>query len=408
MTGNEIISEIKSFEEKIIEDRRYLHAHAETGFELKETVTYVRKQLEEMGYEVKQCGKAGLVVLAGVKKPGKVFLIRGDMDALPITEETDLDFKSENGCMHACGHDMHTAMLLGAARYLKNHEEDINGTIKLMFQPAEEIFQGSDDMIKSGVLENPKVDAALMIHVAAASPMEAGSVIVCSGGVSAAAADTFTIRVKGKGCHGSTPSEGIDPVTAAAHIVIALQEIHGRELRIDDKAALTIGSIQGGKAANAISDEVVMRGTIRTFDEDVRKMIKERLVEITEGTAKVFRAEAEVVFDSGCPTLFNDYSLADDTFKYSVELLGKEKAFSMGMFAQTGSNKKSGSAGAGSEDFAYVSQQVPSIMLALAAGKPDEGYIYPQHNPKVKFDESALAAGTAVYVYDAMRWLEEH
>lgn len=408
MTGNEIISEIKSFKEKIIEDRRYLHAHAETGFELKETVAYVRKQLEEMGYEVKQCGKAGLVVLAGGKKPGKVFLIRGDMDALPITEETDLDFKSENGCMHACGHDMHTAMLLGAARYLKNHEEDINGTIKLMFQPAEEIFQGSDDMIKSGVLENPKVDAALMIHVAAASPMEAGSVIVCSGGVSAAAADTFTIRVKGKGCHGSTPSEGIDPVTAASHIVIALQEIHGRELCIDDKAALTIGSVQGGKAANAIPDEVVMKGTIRTFDEDVRKMIKERLVEITEGTARVFRAEAEVVFDSGCPTLFNDYSLADDTFKYSVELLGKEKAFSMGMFAQTGSNKKSGSAGAGSEDFAYVSQQVPSIMLALAAGKPDEGYLYPQHNPKVKFDESALAAGTAVYVYDAMRWLEEH
>ena len=408
MTGNEIISEIKSFEEKIIEDRRYLHAHAETGFDLKETVAYVRKQLEEMGYEVNQCGKAGLVVLAGGKKPGKVFLIRGDMDALPITEETDLDFKSENGCMHACGHDMHTAMLLGAARYLKNHEEDINGTIKLMFQPAEEIFQGSDDMIKSGVLENPKVDAALMIHVAAASPMEAGSVIVCSGGVSAAAADTFTIRVKGKGCHGSTPSEGIDPVTAASHIVIALQEIHGRELCIDDKAALTIGSVQGGKAANAIPDEVVMKGTIRTFDEDVRKMIKERLVEITEGTARVFRAEAEVVFDSGCPTLFNDYSLADDTFKYSVELLGKEKAFSMGMFAQTGSNKKSGSAGAGSEDFAYVSQQVPSIMLALAAGKPDEGYLYPQHNPKVKFDESALAAGTAVYVYDAMRWLEEH
>ena len=273
MTGNEIISEIKSFEEKIIEDRRYLHAHAETGFDLKETVAYVRKQLEEMGYEVNQCGKAGLVVLAGGKKPGKVFLIRGDMDALPITEETDLDFKSENGCMHACGHDMHTAMLLGAARYLKNHEEDINGTIKLMFQPAEEIFQGSDDMIKSGVLENPKVDAALMIHVAAASPMEAGSVIVCSGGVSAAAADTFTIRVKGKGCHGSTPSEGIDPVTAASHIVIALQEIHGRELCIDDKAALTIGSVQGGKAANAIPDEVVMKGTIRTFDEDVRKMI---------------------------------------------------------------------------------------------------------------------------------------
>lgn len=407
MTGNEIISEIKLFEDKLIDDRRYLHSHAELGFELKETVSYVRERLEEMGYQVESCGKAGLTALAGGRKPGKVFLIRGDMDALPISEETDLDFKSENGCMHACGHDMHTAMILGAARYFKGHENDINGTIKLMLQPAEEIFQGADDMIKSGILDNPKVDAALMIHVSAAVPIETGSVIVCAGGVSAAAADTFTITVKGKGCHGSTPSAGIDPISAAAHIVIALQEIHGRELDINDKVALTVGSIQGGQVANVIPDQVVMRGTIRTFDEVTRKKVKERFTDIVTGTAKVFRAEAEVVFDSGCPTLDNDYSLAKDTFRYCTELLGEQKAFSMGMFTQTG-NGKSVSASGGSEDFAYVSQQVPSIMLALAAGKPEDGYCYPQHNPKVKFDESALVPGTAVYVYNAMRWLDEH
>ena len=406
MTGNEVINEIKSYEEKIIEDRRYLRAHPETGFDLKETVAYVKKQLEDMGYDVMQCGKAGLIVLAGGKKPGKVFLIRGDMDALPVAEDTDLDFKSENGRMHACGHDMHTAMLLGAARYLKNHESDINGTIKLMFQPAEEIFQGADDMIGAGVLDKPEVDAAMMIHVSAATPMETGSVVVCSGGVSAAAADTFTITVKGKGCHGSTPSAGIDPVSASAHIIMALQEIHGRELGINEKAALTVGSIQGGIAANVIPDSVVMKGTIRTFDEETRQMIKERLVDIATGTAKVFRAEAEVVFDSGCPTLYNDSGLAEDTLKYSVELLSDKRAFSMGMFTQSGNSRKNASAG--SEDFAYVSQQIPSIMVALAAGKPDDGYCYPQHNPRVKFDEKALVNGTAVYVYNAMRWLEEH
>lgn len=399
--------EAQKLHEIIVSNRRYLHTHPETGFDLKETVSYVKKELEDMGYEPIECGKAGLIALAGGKKPGKVFLIRGDMDALPIKEEADVDFASDSGRMHACGHDMHTAMLLGAARLLKMHEDEIEGTIKLMFQPAEEIFEGSHDMIEAGVLKNPDVDAALMIHVMAGMPFEAGTVIVSAPGVSAPAADYFDIKVQGKGCHGSMPNAGVDPLNVAAHILIALQEINARELAMSEQAVLTIGTMNAGVAANVIPDTVNMGGSIRTFDEETRAFIKERMVEISEGIAKSFRAEAEVTFGSGCPTLVNDKDLSVCAEKYVKELLGQRKAFSVAQLnAMSGDSKSSKSAG--SEDFAYVSQEVPSIMLALAAGQPDKGYCYPQHHPMVKFDESALAGGSAVYAYTALRWLEEH
>lgn len=399
--------EAQKLHEIIVSNRRYLHTHPETGFDLKETVSYVKKELEDMGYEPIECGKAGLIALAGGKKPGKVFLIRGDMDALPIKEEADVDFASDSGRMHACGHDMHTAMLLGAARLLKMHEDEIEGTIKLMFQPAEEIFEGSHDMIEAGVLKNPDVDAALMIHVMAGMPFEAGTVIVSAPGVSAPAADYFDIKVQGKGCHGSMPNAGVDPLNVAAHILIALQEINARELAMSEQAVLTIGTMNAGVAANVIPDTVNMGGSIRTFDEETRTFIKERMVEISEGIAKSFRAEAEVIFGSGCPTLVNDKDLSVCAEKYVKELLGQRKAFSVAQLnAMSGDSKSSKSAG--SEDFAYVSQEVPSIMLALAAGQPDKGYCYPQHHPMVKFDESALAGGSAVYAYTALRWLEEH
>lgn len=399
--------EAQKLHEIIVSNRRYLHTHPETGFDLKETVSYVKKELEDMGYEPIKCGKAGLIAVAGGKKPGKVFLIRGDMDALPIKEEADVDFASDSGRMHACGHDMHTAMLLGAARLLKMHEDEIEGTIKLMFQPAEEIFEGSHDMIEAGVLKNPDVDAALMIHVMAGMPFEAGTVIVSAPGVSAPAADYFDIKVQGKGCHGSMPNAGVDPLNVAAHILIALQEINARELAMSEQAVLTIGTMNAGVAANVIPDTVNMGGSIRTFDEETRAFIKERMVEISEGIAKSFRAEAEVTFGSGCPTLVNDKDLSMCAEKYVKELLGQRKAFSVAQLnAMSGDSKSSKSAG--SEDFAYVSQEVPSIMLALAAGQPDKGYCYPQHHPMVKFDESALAGGSAVYAYTALRWLEEH
>lgn len=407
MKSEELMREANELQETIVTNRRYLHTHPETGFELKETKAYVKKELGDMGYQPVECGKAGLVALAGGKKEGKVFLIRGDMDALPIKEEADVEFPSQNGRMHACGHDMHTAMMLGAARLLKQHEDEIEGTIKLMFQPAEEIFEGSHDMIEAGLLKNPDVDAALMIHVMAGMPFPAGTVVVSAPGVSAPAADYFEIKVQGKGCHGSMPNTGVDPLNAAAHILIALQEIHARELAMNDKAVLTIGTMNAGTAANVIPDTVVMGGSIRTFDEDTREFIKQRMTEIAEGIARSFRAEAVVTFGSGCPTLVNDKDLSACAEKYVKELLGDGHAFSVAELNALGGEQKS-SKSAGSEDFAYVSHEVPSIMLALAAGQPEKGYRYPQHHPMVKFDETALAGGSAVYAYTAMRWLEEH
>lgn len=406
MLSEALLKEAEQLHETMISDRRYLHQHPGTGFDIAETKAYVKEKLTEMGYQPADCGKAGLIALAGGKRKGKTFLLRADMDALPINEEADVEFASANGKMHACGHDMHTAMLLGAARLLKAHEDEIEGMVKLMFQPAEEIFEGSNDMIEAGLLQNPDVDAALMIHVMAGMPFPAGTVVVSAPGVSAPAADYFEIRVKGKGCHGSMPNTGVDPLNAAAHILIALQEIHARELAMGEKAVLTIGTMHAGNAANVIPDTVVMGGSIRTFDEEMRSYIKQRMCEIAEGIAKSFRAEAEVTFGSGCPTLVNDRTLADSVFEYVKELLGQGKAFSVAQLNAMGG--QGGSKSAGSEDFAYVTQKVPSIMLALAAGEPDKGYVYPQHHPMVKFDEEALSSGCAVYAYAAMRWLEEN
>lgn len=405
INGKELLEEAESLKQELTQKRRFLHSNPETEFNLRKTIEFVRTELIKMGYEPINCGKAGLIAIAGGKKRGKTFLIRGDMDALPIKEESGLEFASQNGCMHACGHDMHTSMMLGAAKLLKKHEDEINGTIKLMFQPAEEIFEGSNDMIENGVLENPKVDAALMIHVMANSPFQTGSVIVSAPGVSAPAADYFEIKVQGSGCHGSMPNTGVDPINVSAHILLALQEINAREISVTEKAVLTIGTIHAGKAANAIPDTATMGGTIRTYDEETRAFIKNRMTEMSQNIANAFRAKAEVVFGSGCPTLVNDEELSKCAEKYTEELLGKDRAFSVAKWSSMGGQS---SKSAGSEDFAYISHKVPTIMIALAAGQAENGYSYPQHHPKVKFDEDTLPFGSSVYAYVAMKWLMEH
>jgi hippurate hydrolase len=196
------------------------------------------------------------------------------------------------------------------------------------------------------------------------------------------------------------PNTGIDPLSAAAHILIALQEINARELAMGERAVLTIGTMHAGAAANAIPDNAVMGGTIRTFDEETRAMLKRRMTEIAEGIAAAFRATASVRFTSGCPTLVNDKSMSESAFVYARELLSESQALSVAALGGSSTGRT-----AGSEDFAYVSQQVPSIMLALAAGRPEDGYCYPQHHPKVCFDEGVLPTGSAVYAYMAYRWL---
>lgn len=397
MNQTQILEESMHFQKDYTNWRRWLHSHAETGFDLTATCTFVRTTLEQMGYFVNNCGKSGLVTTLGSGSP--VILLRADMDALPIHEETNMSYTCKNGSMHACGHDMHTTMLLGAAKLLKDHESELTGTVKFVFQPAEEILEGSKNMIDHGVLKNPRVDAAIMIHVTTGTPLPAGIVIVSAPGVTAPAADYFTIRVQGKGCHGSMPQNGVDAITAAAHVLIALQEIQARELPASDESVLTVGTFHGGTASNVIADSATLSGTMRSYDTTVREFLKERITSVSQSIAKAYRANSEVAFGSGCPPLTNNEALCRETF-ISLQNLLKDHVINAADFGSTRSG--------GSEDFAYISQEVPSVMLAIAAGEPEKGYTYPLHHPKVTFDESVLPVGAAVFAHTAMEYLKTH
>lgn len=401
-----LLQEAKALQPWLVSLRRTLHQNAEVGFDLPKTLHTVKQTLTDLGYDPQMCGRAGLTAQVGGKRPGATILLRADMDALPIMEQSGESFAAQNGAMHACGHDLHTAMLLGAAKLLKAHENELCGTVKLMFQPAEEIFEGSQDMLQAGLLDAPKVDAAMMLHVMANMPFEPGTVIVAPPGVSAPAADYFEITVQGVGCHGSMPHMGVDSLTAAAHILIALQEISARELAMSDRVVLTIGTFHGGSAANAIADRAVLGGSLRTYDEAVRTQIKTRLEQMAKAIASAYRATASVSFGSGCPTLVNAPELVDKVCRYAKQLLGADRAFST-QELQTMSGGKVAGGSAGSEDFAYVSHRVPSVMLALAAGQPEKGYGYPQHHPMVRFDEAALCDGAAVYANMALQFLSD-
>lgn len=230
--------------------------------------------------------------------------------------------------------------------------------------------------------------------------MPAGVVIICPPGITAPAADYFTIMVQGKGCHGSTPHSGVDALTAASHILLALQEIHARELPSGEDAVLTIGTFQGGTAPNVIADSAALAGTIRTYSEETRLFLKERLSAISNAIAAAYRAEATVIFGSGCPTLVNDKALGTTLNHCLKKDLGANTVLNG---ADLGGTMRGG----GSEDFAYISQEVPSVMLALAAGEPKNGYAYPQHHPKVKFDESVLSRGTAIFVSSVFGYLSD-
>lgn len=378
----------------LVEYRRWLHSHAETGFDLQNTLSYVEKQLKNMKISANFCGKSGIFAEIHGEKPGKTVLLRADMDALPIKEEAKIPFLSKNGNMHACGHDLHTAMLLGAAELLMNHREELCGTVRLMFQPAEEILQGAADMMAHGVLKG--VDEAVMLHVLTGSELPTGTVILPAAGVSAPSADYFTIEVRGSGCHGALPHTGIDPIIPACHILQALQTIQTREMPTEEHVVLTVGSFHAGSAPNVIADKAILKGTMRTYSEEVRQQFKNRMTHMARRMANTFRAEAEVDFDAGCPTLINDAQLVKQAEKSLPLLLGEEKVLTAEKLSRT-------ARGSGSEDFAYISQQVPALMLALAAGQKSKGHSYPTHHPKVTFDEESLPYGAAVYAQMALK-----
>ncbi len=391
---NKIIEQAQAIKEELIEYRRIIHQHPEVGSELPKTKTFVMNKLKEFGYEPTEICESGIVAtITGTK--GKTFLLRADMDALPMKEETTCDFKSTNGCMHSCGHDMHTAMLLGAAKLLKQNQEQIEGTIKLVFQPDEEGFTGAKQMIAAGVLENPKVDAAMAMHVHSGTP---SNLVLCGLGTSIAGCNRFRIIVNGTGCHGAMPETGVDPINIAAHIYLSLQEIIAREISPTHPAVVTIGKFVGGEAPNIIPGQVIMEGTIRSLDKDLGDFIFNRMNEIVISTAKMFRGSAELIELSSVPPLANDDQLANEITSYVKELIGHQSVI---LFEQ---------GGMGSEDFASYSYEVPSIYLLLGAGTKDENPLYgqPMHNEKVLFNEDILVTGAAIHTYSALMWLKNN
>ena len=391
---------VKGLQTELVSARRYLHKYAEVGFDLEKTCAYIEKKLTEYGYQPKHCGRAGIVATVG--KKGQTFLLRADMDALPIAEETGLSYACTVGNMHACGHDMHAAMLLGAAKLLKMREKELNGRVKLLFQPAEELLEGAKDVIQGGVLDTPKPQAAMMLHVMTGTPFPAGTAVVANG-VSAPAADYFTITVQGKGCHGAAPWNGVDALSVAARILLGLEELPAREISTVNAAVLTVGKLETQGADNAISDRAILKGTLRSFDEETRKQIKTRIENIANYTAKAFRANAKVSYGGGCPTLVNDKALSAHTEQALKEYFGEDKVYTL---ETLGNNVRAGQGG--SEDFAYISQKIPSVTVAISAGKKEDGYVYPLHHPKAVFDEGILSIGATMYAMNAYTWLKNN
>ena len=387
-----LLKEAKALQKELTEERRYLHAHAEVGFALEKTREYIQMKLKEFGYTPEKCGKG---ILVRIGKGKRKILLRADMDGLPVPEETGLDFACKYGNMHACGHDIHATALLTTAKLLKKREKELKGEVRLYFQPAEEILQGAKNGIENGVVDG--VEFAVMLHVLTGVEMPTGRAIVSSQGVSAPCADYFKIEVKGKGCHGSSPWEGIDALTVSARILLALQELSAREISPFEKAVLTVGCLRAGETGNVICDSAEMQGTLRCFEEETREHIKKRLTEISQGIAKSFYAKAKIFFQGGCPSLYNDGKASEFALKTAKELLGEECVFAS-------SDLPTGKSVNGSEDFAYISREVPSIMIAVTAGEKKKGYEYPLHHPKAKFDEEVLPIACALYTGLALSW----
>lgn len=379
--------------DEIIEDRRFIHAHAETGLKLPETKAYVMEKLKEYGITPVECGYG---VTATLGHGGKVLLLRADMDALPMPEESGEPFACKSGqAAHACGHDFHAAMLLTAARMLKENEDALKGTVKLMFQPAEETFEGSKNMIEHGILENPEVDAALAYHVSPGK-MPVGLYMYNDKDTMMYSVDGFRITVKGKGSHGAYPHAGVDPINIGVHIHLALQELIARESDPSHACVLTIGKFEAGTAANIIPDTAVLEGTIRTNNKDARALLVRRMKEVAAKTAEVYNGTAEVTMISEVPPLVCDTEMTDEIVSY------------MNAMDIPGLTPYPGVSASASEDFAVIAEKVPSTFMYLSAGFMDERGEYPAHHPKVQFNEEVCPIGAACLAECAVRWLVAH
>ena len=379
--------------DETIANRRHIHKNAETGLDLPKTKAYVMEKLTEYGLEPKDCGYG---VTATLGKGGKVLLLRADMDALPMPEESGEEFACPTGKeAHTCGHDFHAAMLLTAAKMLKEKEDTLEGTIKFMFQPAEETFEGSKNMIENGILENPPVDAALAYHVSPGK-MPIGLFMYNDKDTMMYSVDGFKITIHGKGSHGAYPHVGVDPINIGVHIHLALQELIARESDPTHSCVLTIGQFAGGTAANIIPETAVLQGTIRTNKPEARELLVRRMKEVAEKTAAVYNGTVDIEMISEVPPLICNPKLTDEVVGYMQEL------------GIPGLTPYPGISASASEDFAVIAEKVPSTFMYLSAGYLDERGQYPAHHPKAQFNEDVCPIGADCLAHCASQWLKNN
>ena len=391
MQSSDILSQSREIHQWIVEKRRAIHRHPELMYEEFETSRLVQNTLSELGIEYeKDIAVTGVVGILG-NGEGPCIALRADMDALPIHEEADVEFRSEiDGKMHACGHDCHTAMLLGAARVLKDNEGEINGTIKLIFQPAEEGGAGGKMMRDQGVLEDPDVERIFGLHVSDKLPT---GTLASKEGTLLAATSSIKILVSGDGGHAAMPHLTVDPVVTGSKIVVELQTLVSRELDPLESGVISITMANAGSATNVIPSSMELQGTIRSLTSDGITRLQQRVREVAEAIAMANRCIAEVTFPGNdFPPTVNDGDCWELGRISAGEILGEECVSEMGSIM-------------GGEDFSYYTQVIPGCFSFLGVGNPEIGAVYGVHHPKFKVDEDALSLGTAIHVNTAFKAL---
>ncbi len=380
---------------QMVEDRRTIHRFAGTGFDIAETSDYVFNRLSDMGLKPRKIAQTGVTAMIG--DSGKCFLCRADMDALPFVEDSGLPFACTTGSMHACGHDMHTAMLLGAAKLLKeaNDRGELPGRVKLMFQPAEETMSGSIAMIKEGILDNPPVDAAMALHITVGhEAMQTGG-IRFNRGVGWGSSDVFRITITGEGGHGAYPFRSIDPIHVGARILLALQELTSSEIPHTASVVATVCKFNAGTAPNVIPDTATLEGSLRSLNQEQRYFAKKRMAELCDSIGKAYRCKVDLEYLSETGPCESNDEMLD-------LLLPSLKEIARNGFLEPGSPIN------GSEDFGNIMERVPSVMFWLGAGKPSEGYKYGIHKPKMTVCEDVMPIGAAMHATCAVKWLESN
>ena len=386
--NNDLISSLSK-------DRRVIHSFAETGFDVPKTLSYIIERLKALGVESHRLGRAGVVAVLGSGKP--TVMLRADIDALPILEESGESFSAVNGNMHACGHDLHAAMLLGSISILAKNKNLLKGRILFLFQPAEEILKGALDIINSGLIEKYSPDIAFMLHTIVSVPLPVGKFIVSSPGVSAPGACFFEVKIKGERSHGAMPHLGKNAISALPHIINMLENMPNRDFTVSDDLILSFGNVSAGENYNIVAENAVLKGTLRSPKKDTLEKAKQKVQLYTTKIAEVHDCTGSVEFASETPPLYNDANVSSFAYETAKELFGADMVVY---------SSELGNSGGGSEDFSYYSKIIPSVMVGICAGNINDGYCYPLHNSKTVFDERAMIYGAQMYAGFALNYLK--